>query len=375
MAPRPQKQPAAASGTATPGLRGNPNWSIDEWRLNLDRAQSAARDSWETYISDLALAYSSAYQKVKDTLKHIESAEKAEMENAELIWTVILPAVGGGFLAGLASLTLKDALKKTGYKWAAHSLSIDTLKTVAGDLGKAKIRQVGKDHLAELDKEEILDKYRNAISENPWAPPSVEPQLYGEACRNQLLHTMNQIKSDLVVAMQGPPQEYRSLMIGLYNSPFIWQAPQEDDLAKWKSELWKPLEVFLWTAWANQLNTKYWLERIMRTADLDYAPDTDDLRQIGKLDGVLERLLACGVSMDFITMHHRPYQDRIGDVRQYHPAGVVFNVLWVRHLASHYQNTFLGMLLNQIDPHDTGPKKKKGTFVNLEFRPGSIRLM
>jgi hypothetical protein len=369
MARHPHSAHPAAHSTADPNrIRGDANWTIEQWRTHVDSANNLADKAWETYILDLTSAYSVAYKNVKTTLDAIEAAEKAEMANTQLFFSVILPTVGGGFLSLLASSKLKEALQKRADNFTAIKEPI--IKESA-----KFVQDKGKSALEDWEKEKLWDNYRTAASQDPFTPPQVEPFEFYQACKGEMAHAFNQITTDLVDAMKGPPQDYKKLLIALYNSPFIWVAPKESDLAKWKKELHKPLEVFLWAAWANQLKTKYWLERIMRSADDKFAPDPDDINQIDKLTGVLKRLLDCGVPMDLITMPHLAYRERIGDRAQMQPAGRVFNVLWVRHLASHYQNTFLGLLLDQIDPRFVGPKKESGAFLNLNFRPGSVNLM
>jgi hypothetical protein len=336
---------------------GDTRWTNAQLRTYLEQGHSSARDKWGAFLSDLALAYWDAYKHVDDTLKGIEALKKARIEQAQLFWSVILPAVAGGFLGGLVSLKLKPILQESGIKFVEHSLLLDTGKTLTSDVAKYTTRQ-------------IEGAFKDAAEANPWKPSSVEPAKFAEILRNELLHTMLKIDDGLIDAQKSTSQKYRDQMFVLYNSPFIWNAPEEKDLDKWRKDLWRPLEVFLWADWANHRDTKYWIKRIMAVTDDKYSPDEDSDQELADFNSILGRLGECKVPMEYITQHVASYRYRIGDsmfTREAHP---FLNILWVRHLASHYQNTLLGTLLTRIQPGN-----RAADAVDLSLRPGSYRLM
>lgn len=341
---------------------GNPRWKNAELRSHLEEAHNSARDKWGAYLSDLALAYWDAYQHVNDTLQKIAALRKARIEQAQLFWSVILPAVAGGFLGGVVSLKLKSVLQESGIKFVEHSLLVDAGKTVTSDVAKYTTRQ-------------IEAAYKDAVDANPWKPSSVELAKFAEILRNQLTHFMVDI-DDALIASQKPhaSPNYRDLMFVLYNSPFIWNAPENKDLNgnKWKTDLWRPLEVFLWADWANHRDTEYWLKRVLGVTDDEYAPDEDYDEELMEFNPILDRLSDCNVPLQYVTQPIRSYRITVGDTRQTRQAHRFLNILWVRHLASHYQNTLLGELLTRIQP---GTGAKPTGPANLSLRPGSYRLM
>jgi hypothetical protein len=339
---------------------GDPRWTNTQLRAQLEQAHNSARDKWGAYLSDLALAYWDAYKNVEKTLRGIEGLKRARAEQGQLFWSVILPAVAGGFLGGIISLKLKAALSESGIKFVEHSLLIDTGKTVTSDVAKYSTKQ-------------IEAAYQGAVDAKPWKPSSVDPAQFAEILRNELLHSMVKIDDGLIASQKSrASQNYRDQMFVLYNSPFIWNAPEEKDLDKWRRELWRPLEVFLWADWANHRDTKYWLKRIMAVTDDKYAPDEDYDEELGDFDAILNRMGECKVPFRYITQQVPSYRHRIGDVVQTRPAHPFLNILWVRHLASHYRNTFLGELLTRIQP---GGGSQPPQPANLSLRPGAYQLM
>ena len=339
----------------------NPRWNNTEFRAHLEEAHNSARDKWGAYLSDLALAYWDAYKNVDKTLQGIGAFTKSRAEQAQLFWSVILPAVAGGFLGGLISLRMKAVLESSGViRFVPQNVVVDAAKTVTSDYAKYKTRQI----------EAAL---QGAVDANPWKPSSVDPAQFAEILRNELLHAMVRIDDGLIASKKsGVSQIYRDQMLVLYNSPFIWNAPEEKDLDKWRRELWRPLEVFLWADWANHRDTKYWLKRIMGVTDDTYAPNEDYDEELSDFNSILNRLTECKVPSQFITQHVPSYRFRVGDVVQTRPAHPFLNILWVRHLASHYRNTFLGELLTRIQP---GGGSQPTVQANLSLRPGSYDLM
>jgi hypothetical protein len=108
----------------------------------------------------------------------------------------------------------------------------------------------------------------------------------------------------------------------------------------------------------------------MAVTDDQFSPDEDYDQELGDFDSILNRLGECGVPLQYIAQHVASYRYRVGDsmfTREEHP---FLNILWVRHLASHYQNTLLGTLLTRIQPGNGGAEA-----VDLSLRPGSYRLM
>ena len=85
-------------------------------REQLEIAHNSAYDKWGAYLSDLALAYWDSYNMVSGTLDKINAFKKAKAQQAELFWTVVLPAVAGGFLGGIVSLRLKAVLQEFRHK-------------------------------------------------------------------------------------------------------------------------------------------------------------------------------------------------------------------------------------------------------------------
>ena len=338
---------------------GNPRWTNTEWRTELEKAHNSARDKWGAYLSDLALAYWDAYKNVSNTLQAIEALRKSKEQQAQLFWSVILPAVAGGFIGGIVSLRLKAVLSESGIKFVEHSLLVDTGKTVASDLSKYGTRQ-------------IEAAYQGAVDANPWKPASVDPAQFAEILRNTMSHSMVQIDDALIASQKSSPQSYRNQMMVLYNSPFIWNAPDESDLVKWKAELWRPLEVFLWVDWANHRDTQYWLKRIMGVTDSDYSGDSDYDEELWELNSILDRFKECRAPAQYVTQSVRSHRHTVGDSVQTRTAHPILNILWVRHLASHYQGTFLGELLKRIPP---GGVAQRPWSVNLGLRPGSYKLM
>ena len=334
---------------------GDPRWTNTEWRTHLEQAHNSARDKWGAYLSDLALAYWDAYKNVNSTLQGIEALRKFKEQQAQLFWSVILPAVAGGFLGGIVSLRLKAVLSESGIKFVEHSLLIDTGKTVTSDLAKYGTRQ-------------IEAAYQGAVDANPWKPSSVDPAQFAEILRNELLHSMVKIDDGLVASEKSSSQSYRNQMIVLYNSPFIWNAPEEQDLAKWRRELWRPLEVFIWADWANHRDAQYWLKRIMGVTDGSVDSDYDE--ELWEFNPILDRFRECRVPLQYITQTVPRYRHTVGDTVQTQAAHPILNILWVRYLASHYQNTFLGELLKRIQP---GGVAQRTWSVNLSLRPGRRR--
>jgi hypothetical protein len=332
---------------------GDARWSNTELRNHLEKAHSSARDKWGAYLSDLALAYWDAYKHVDETLKNIEALKKARIQQAELFWSIVLPAVAGGFLGGLVSLRLKDVLKESGLKFIEHSLLIDTGKTVTSDVAKYETRK----------------KLQQAVDANPWKPASIDPAQFGEILRGQLLHFMVRI-DDQLIDQKSP--NYRDTMLVLYNSPFIWNAPEEKDLVKWKENLWRPLEVFLWADWANHRDTQYWLKRILAATDKDLPWDDDYDTELMDFNPMLDRLIQCNVPRNFITQDVRSYRYTLGDTRQTRSQHPFLNILWLRHLAPHYKDTLLGKLLTLIAP---GGIRGPTAPADLSLRPGSYPLM
>ncbi len=92
---------------------------------------------------------------------------------------------------------------------------------------------------------------------------------------------MLKIDDGLISAQKSTAQKYRDQMFVLYNSPFIWNAPEEKDLDKWRKDLWRPLEVFLWADWANHRDANYWIKRILAVTDDKSAPDEDADQELG----------------------------------------------------------------------------------------------
>ena len=160
-------------------------------------------------------------------------------------------------------------------------------------------------------------------------------------------------------------------MFVLYNSPFIWNAPTETDLNKWRRELWRPLEIFLWADWANHRDTQYWLRRIVTVTDGIIAEDYET--ELADFDPILARLSECRVPTHYITQTVPSHHITVGDNAMLMQSARPFlNILWVRNLASHYQNTFLGELLTRIQPGSGAPPTGPA---NLSLRPGAYRLM
>ena len=158
-------------------------------------------------------------------------------------------------------------------------------------------------------------------------------------------------------------------MFILYNSPFIWNAPTEEDLRNWKSNLNKPLEVLLWVRWSTGRDVTYWNKLIQHTMDLNYIdPYGDDVKE---LNPIFDRLLECGISPSFISFEVEQYGMTPAYAEMF-ATPRVFNILWVRYLGRHYKDSFLGYLLERINP-------TSGIVASLpvEFnrRPGSYRLM
>ncbi len=151
---------------------GDTRWTNGQLRNYLEIAHNSARDKWGAYLSDLALAYWDAYGHVNNTLKDIEALKKARIEQAQLFWSVILPAVAGGFLGGLVSLKLKPVLQESGIKFIEHSLLLDTSKAVTSDLAKYTTKQVEAG-------------FKDAAEANPWRPTSVEPAKFAEILRTR----------------------------------------------------------------------------------------------------------------------------------------------------------------------------------------------
>ena len=327
-------------------------------REQLEIAHNSAYDKWGAYLSDLALAYWDSYNMVSGTLDKISAFKKTKAQQAELFWTVVLPAVAGGFLGGIVSLRLKAVLQESGIKFVEHSLLVDTGKTVTSDLAKYTTKQI------EAACQEAADT-------NPWKPSSPEPGKFAETLKNDLLHAMASMKDALIAAQKKSAQEYRNQMLVFYNSPFIWNAPEEQDMQRWKANLWRPLEVFLWADWANHRDTQYWIKRIMAATDgrgnYDYA------EELYEFNPILARLEKCDVPRQYVTQTAVTSRHLVGDNANYPAEGLPFlNILWVRHLASHYQNTFLGELLNRIPP---GGAPTQTWPVNLSQRVGRYRLM
>jgi hypothetical protein len=339
---------------------GNPHWTNTQLRTELEKAHNSARDKWGAYLSDLALGYWDAYKNVSKTLRGVEALNKARVEQGQLFWSVILPAVAGGFLGGIVSVKLKAAFAETGIKFIEKSVLVDTGKTVASDLAKYSTKQ-------------IEAAFQGAVDGNPWKPSSVDPAQFGEILRNELLHAMVGKDDDLIASETSrASQNYRKQMFVLYNSPFIWNAPTEKDLVKWKTELWRPLEVFLWADWANHRDTMYWTKRIKNVTTDPGGVDQDYDDELKIFDPILDRLTECKVPQQYITQTVRAYQYMYidgGTTRSAHP---FLNILWVRDLASYYQNTFLGELLTRIQPGRGAPPTAPA---NLSLRPGTYRLM
>jgi hypothetical protein len=342
-----------------PFPHGRPDWTNTQLRTELEKAHNSARDKWGAYLSDLALAYWDAYKNVDNVLKGIAALKKSRAEQAQLFWSVILPAVAGGFLGGIVSLKLKAVLKESGIKFIEHSLMIDTGKTLTSDVAKYTTKK-------------IEAAFAEAVDENPWKPSSVDPAQFAEILRNELLHSMVKIDDGLITSQKShASQDYRNQMFVLYNSPFIWNAPTENDLDKWRRELWRPLEVFLWVDWANHRDTQYWLKRIMTVTDGMVSEDYE--QELADFDPILARLSECNVPWHYITQTIPGHSIRVGDNANLKRGAQTFlNILWVRHLASHYPNTFLGELLTRIQP---GAGAQPTGSANLSLRPGAYRLM
>ncbi len=340
-----------------PFPHGRPDWTNTQLRTELEKAHNSARDKWGAYLSDLALAYWDAYKNVDTTLKGIEALKKARAEQGQLFWSVVLPAVAGGFLGGIVSLKLKPILKESGIKFIEHSIMLDTGKTLTSDVAKYTTKK-------------IEAAFKEAVDENPWKPTSVDPAQFAEILRNELLHSMVKI-DDGLIASQKSSQNYRNQMFVLYNSPFIWNAPTETDLNKWRRELWRPLEIFLWADWANHRDTQYWLRRIVTVTDGIIAEDYET--ELADFDPILARLSECRVPTHYITQTVPSHHITVGDNAMLMQSARPFlNILWVRNLASHYQNTFLGELLTRIQPGSGAPPTGPA---NLSLRPGAYRLM
>src|SRR5450631_1998636 len=125
-------------------MHGNPSWTNSQLRDELDRALNSARDKWGAFVSDLALAYWDAYKSVDTTLSNISALKKSRQEQAELFWSIILPAVAGGFIGGIVSLKTKavvDTLDKATIHFKAGNVGVDTAKTLASDVTKYETRK------------------------------------------------------------------------------------------------------------------------------------------------------------------------------------------------------------------------------------------
>jgi hypothetical protein len=336
---------------------GDPSWTNDQLRVHLDRAHNSAKDKWGAYLSDLALAYWNAFKNAQTVLDNIQAFEKARKQQSELFWTVVLPAVAGGFLGGIISLRLKAVLQETGLKFIEHSLLIDTGKAVTSDLAKYNTKQ-------------IEAAFQDAVDTHPWKPSATEPAKFAELLRNELLHGLTALDDSLIEAEKSGRQVYRDQMFAFYNSPFIWSAPEEKDLKKWRDELWRPLEVFLWADWANHRDTKYWSKRVMGV--IDGPVNRDYVEEFELFDPILDRLIECKVPQHYITLTAPSYRYTRGDTVFTKSAHPFLNILWVRHLAKYYKNTFLGALLMRIEP---GHGASLGGPANLSLRPGSYSLM
>ena len=358
------------SSAGPASFRGNPHWTNNELRFHLDQAHNSAVEKWGAYLSDLSLSYNDAYRNVANTLDNIKALKKSRQEQVALFWSLILPAVAGGFLGGVVSLHMKAIADKAGtVKFLSTNVKIDTTKTVVSDVAKYTTKQIGA-------------AYQEAVDANPWKPTATDPAKFGETLKNELLHFKVGI-SDALIASQKPHSsiKYKDLMFILYNSPFIWNAPEEKELAKWKGELWRPLEVFLWADWANHQDTKYWLRRIMNVADAETIARSKRMgyensmkaeyeRELIDLDQILDRLVTkCRVPPEYVTQLMPNYATKwiprsanikVGD-RPF------LNVLWVRDLAGRYQHTLLGELLTRLQ-NGKAP-------ADLTVRPGAYRLM
>jgi hypothetical protein len=347
---------------AHPFPHGSPSWSNKELRDNLEHAHNSARDKWAAYLSDLALGYADAYKMVSGALKGIEAVEKARAEQSAALWSVILSGVAGGFLGGVVSLRLKPVLQQSGFAFVRSAVTLDTAKTVTSDVAKFETKQ-------------IVAVYKEAVDTNPLKLPAADPAQYWQILNNELLHNLVKIDDAFIETQRSAPQVYRNQMFILYNSPFIWNAPKDEDLEKWRGKLARPLEVFLWADWANHLDTQHWLKRIMVLTDGDkeargmgFDRTGMYLRDVNDLAPVLDRLVACNVPLQYISQHTPGHYVR----GMYRPEHLFLNPLWIRLLASRYQDTFLGELLTRIGP-GIGAAQKVGA--NLSLRPGSYNLM
>jgi hypothetical protein len=338
---------------------GNPRWTNDQLRAHLEEAHNSAIVKWRAYLGDLALGYWDAYNQVKGTLENIAALRKTREEQASLFWSIILPGIAGGFLGGIISLRTKaivDSLVKGTVKFKTANVAVDTVKTVVSDTAKFETRKF----------------FQDAVDSNPWKPTAMDPAQFKAMLDNELDHFMVSIKDQL---LNPRDPHYRDIMFVLYNSPFIWNAPTADDLAKWpRGRLALPLEIVLWADWSNRRDKKYWVDRIIFAQDhggalipyvfnemAEYETEFNDLNPI------LERLTKCGVQSQYVTQFIPQYGisgPDYGIPRSPRGGHRFLNPLWIRTLAGRYQNTLLGNLLTRAVSGRPGA-------ADLTLRPGT----
>ena len=334
----------------------NPNWTNEQLRVQLDRAINSANIKWSAYASDLALGYIDAYNQVRNTLDNIKSVKKSRQEQADLFWNIVIPGIAGGLVGGIISMGSKkvlDALQ--GSAKSVATIASDSVRTAATDATKFETRKVD-------------EAIRSVADTVPWKPTGSDPGQFGEALRNTLGHALV-AKEDLLIHAGA---DYRSVMTILYNSPFVWMAPEETDMQKWPwQRLARVLEVFLWVDWANHRDTEYWLEKVLEATTHDDKDKKDLETELNDLNPILDRLRTCGIQERFLTQYMEffmyGYYKSVGGGGGHR----FLNVLWIRHLGPRYKNTLLGTLLSLFDAngHATGGA------LDLSFRPGSIPLM
>ena len=179
-------------------IHGNSKWTDAELRNYLEQAHNSARDKWGAYLSDLSIAYWSAYQTFLKTLNLLEIAAKSNQQNSELFWNVILPAVAGGFIGSIAGSKLREVLENIDTN--LRTTISDTAKTVVTDVTKYTTRQVEK---------AFLDNFQA----NPWKSDEVEPAKFSEVLKNKILHYLVEVDDVLISAKKSKiPNVYRNIL-------------------------------------------------------------------------------------------------------------------------------------------------------------------
>lgn len=329
---------------------------IAEARKKLDSALFYAQSKWESQVSYIVEAYYKAYNNQKLTLEQVEQLKNTPSSYAEFLVPIVLPALLGGFAGAMVAASAKGVIDATvGAVKVGATIAAETTKTVVADTYKAEVKLV----------------YESLIETSGFKPTSTQPGEFAEQAKRKISLFVAAAADALNDSYRNDQQKtgkkpsYFDVVMGLYNSPFIWNAPRVDEM--WTvDELAPVLELFLWADWSRHRDVPWWTVRIMtltssmtdvsREGQVAYANYIEASKSVKMLNPILERMDKCKVNRAYVTQ------------------GIFFengyrflNPLWIKNLGNHYKNSLLADLINGLDP------KKKG--FSIEKRPHTYKLM